>query len=105
MGVHLDNINVLLSVSLSLIIYEPQRTSSSFLALVLVLQNVHKCCLLRQKADEELRRMETTVGEPTDANRVRIFTIEDVGGKIETLVCRTKDCFSLFCRKNSSRIC
>lgn len=32
--------------------------------------------LLRQKADEVLRRMETTVGEPTDRNRVRIFTFE-----------------------------
>lgn len=43
---------------------------------MLVMQNVHKCGLLRQEADEELRRMETTVGEPTDNNRVRIFMFE-----------------------------
>lgn len=40
-----------------------------------------KCCLLRQKADEELWRMETTVGEPVDANRVRIFMFEKHTGK------------------------
>lgn len=48
---------------------------------MLLLQNVHKCCLLGQKADEELRRMETSVGEPTDANRVRMFRFEKQKGK------------------------
>lgn len=45
------------------------------------MQSVDKCGLLRQKADEELRRMETTVGEPTDTNRVRIFMSEKQSGR------------------------
>lgn len=63
------------------IIHEPWRTLGLFLAVVLVMQNVHTCCLLRQKADEELWRMETTVGEPTDVNRVRIFIFEKQKGR------------------------
>lgn len=59
----------------------PEEHLSQFLAVALFLQNVRKCCLLRQKADEELRRMETTVGEPTDANRVRISMSEKQTGK------------------------
>lgn len=51
------------------------------MAVVLVMQSVHKCGLLRQKADEELLRMETTVGEPTDTNRVRIFMSEKQSGR------------------------
>lgn len=51
------------------------------MAVVLVMQSVDKCGLLTQKADEELRRMETTVGEPTDTNRVRIFMSRKQSGR------------------------
>lgn len=43
-------------------------------AFLLITPNSLECCFLRQLADQELLRMETTPGEPTKDSRVSIFS-------------------------------
>lgn len=60
---------------------------------------------LRQEADKELRRMETTVGEPTDDNRVGSFAPETPCVESFSRHVKFSGLFLPFYRTNSSSIC
>lgn len=81
---HDDNIITRLRVSLPLIIQEARRMFLLLWPSCRLCKMFTNVVLLRQKADKVLRRMETTVGEPTDSNGVRIFMFEKQsrGGKV-----------------------